>query len=87
MNKYLLYCSVPERKQKNDLHINQYCLNNFATLPNIQHAIENRSLKGPALRSADKYTTLLDQLSRFSNEEFFRTRQLFAEFSLVRNFF
>ena len=30
---------------------------NFVTLHNIQHASGNWPLKGPALRSADKYTT------------------------------
>ena len=35
-----------------------YRLNNFFTLRNIQHTSGNRPLKGPALGSADKYTTL-----------------------------
>ena len=56
----VLYRSVTGRKQKNNQLINQsYHLNNFVTLRNIQHTSGNRSLKGPALRSADKYTTLL----------------------------
>ena len=34
-------------------------MNNFVTLGIIQHVTGNRPLKGPALRSADKCTTLL----------------------------
>ena len=55
-----MYRSVLERKQNNNYHINQlYRLNNFVTLRNIKHTSGNRRLKGPALGSADKYTTLL----------------------------
>ena len=36
-----------------------YRLNNFITLSNIHHASANRTLKGPVLGPADKYTTLL----------------------------
>ena len=56
----MLCRSVSERKEKNNWHINQlYRLNNFVTLRNIEHTIENRSLKVPTLRSADKCTILL----------------------------
>ena len=36
-----------------------YPLNNFVTLRNIQYTSGNRTLKGLALGSADKCTTLL----------------------------
>ena len=36
-----------------------YCLNNFVRFGNIQHTSGSWPLKGPALGSADKYTTLL----------------------------
>ena len=65
-------------------------MNNFVTLHNIQHTSGNRPLKGPGLGSADKYTTLL--LSAWPIKpvfqlQFFRMKQLFAEFSLTKNLF
>ena len=64
-------------------------MNNFVTLRNIKHTSRNWPLKGHALGSADKCTTLLPLarlIKLFSTCEFFRTKRLFAEFSLVSDF-
>ena len=45
------------KKQKKNKKKHRF--NNFVTLHNIQHTSGNRPLKGPALGSAHKYTTLL----------------------------
>ena len=72
----VLYRSVSDRKQKNNQHINQsYRLNNFVTLRNIQRASGNRPLKGSTLGTPVFHLRL------------FSTKRLFAEFSLVSNFF
>ena len=39
--------------------LTNHCLNNFVALHNIQYTSGIQPLKGPALGSADKYTTLL----------------------------
>ena len=65
-------------------------MNNFVTLRNIQHASGNRTLKGHALGSADKYTTLLPlawPIKPVSTEEFFRSKRRFAEFYWLATFF
>ena len=54
-------------------------MNNFVTLHNIQHTSGNRPLKRPRLGSG--------RLSRFYTCDFFRKKRLFAEFSLVSDFF
>ena len=59
-------------------------------LCNIQYTSGNQSLKGPAIGSDDKYTTLL--LLAWSNKPVFQLlsfsyKAKFAEFSLVSNFF
>ena len=67
-----------------------YRLNNFTTLRNIQHTSGNRPLKGPALGSADKYTSLLPlawPIKPVFHLQFFHTKQHFADFSLVIHYF
>ena len=67
-----------------------YCLKNFVTLHNIQHTSGNWLLKGQALGSADIYTALLQLawlIKLVFHLQFFCTKQIFAQFSLVSNFF
>ena len=65
-------------------------MNNFVTLCNIQHTSGNRPLKEPGLGSADKYTSLLPSawsIKPVFQLQFFRMKQLFAEFLLIKNLF
>ena len=58
-------------------------------LRNIQHTSGNQSLRA-RLGLADKYTNLFPlawRIKPVSTCKFFRTKQLFAEFSLVSDFF
>ena len=62
----------------------------MVTLCNIQHTSGNQPLKEPALGSADKYFTLLPLVCPIKlvfHLQFFHTKRLFAEFSLVSDFF
>ena len=68
----------------------KYRLNNFVALGSIQHTTGNWPLKGPALDSGDKYTTCLTlawPIKTVFHLQFFRTKRLFAEFSLVSDIF
>ena len=59
-------------------------------LRNVHHTSGNRPLKGPALGPTDKYTTLLPlawPIKPVFHLRIFCTKPLFAEFSLVSNFF